>query len=124
MLIFYVDLAIWMFFNMFRISLAYVESSGIGSISILDPVRVSISTRPFFLFIDVSVVEIEPMPDDSVVKYIGGLNGPSKRRSRRLRRLDGPFNTIQHPKLCISQQSHSGTGSITIITWTYSCSPF
>ena len=41
-----------------------------------------------------SVIEIEPIPDDSVGKYrVKGLNGPSKRRSRRLRRLDGPFNT-------------------------------
>ena len=42
------------------------ESSGIGSIRILDPVRVSI--RPFFLFIDVSVIGLSETGYHTIVK--------------------------------------------------------
>ena len=39
---------------------------------------------------------------------------PSKRQSRWLRLLDGPF----------SPKSQSGTGAIAIIAWNFSCFPF
>ena len=54
------------------------------------------------------------MPDDSVEKYRAeGVEWAILTPKPQAESFRWP---IQHSKLCISQQSQSGTGSITIIT--------